>query len=216
MICGIDEAGRGPIIGPMVIAGSAANEKVIEKLKELGVKDSKLLSKKRREELFKEIKEITNYEIIVLSANKIDEYNFSGTNLNQMEAKYISKIKEKLNPELSIIDSPEPNPKKFEKMIQDKLSKKYNLLAEHKADSNHTIAAAASILAKVTRDNEIEEIKSKVGENIGSGYPSDPNTKKFLEKNFRGPINKHLRKCWKTYKNLNKPAQSNLGDFGKS
>ena len=216
MICGIDEAGRGPIIGPMVIAGSAANEKVIEKLKELGVKDSKLLSKKRREELFKEIKEITNYEIIVLSANKIDEYNFSGTNLNQMEAKYISKIIEKLNPELSIIDSPEPNPKKFEKMIQDKLSKKYNLLAEHKADSNHTIAAAASILAKVTRDNEIEEIKSKVGENIGSGYPSDPNTKKFLEKNFRGPINKHLRKCWKTYKNLNKPAQSNLGDFGKS
>ena len=216
MICGIDEAGRGPIIGPMVIAGSAANEKVIEKLKELGVKDSKLLSKKRREELFKEIKEITNYEIIVLSANKIDEYNFSGTNLNQMEAKYISKIIEKLNPELSIIDSPEPNPKKFEKMIQDKLSKKYNLLAEHKADSNHTIAAAASILAKVTRDNTIEEIKSKVGENIGSGYPSDPNTKKFLEKNFRGPINKYLRKCWKTYKNLNKPAQSNLGDFGKS
>lgn len=216
MICGIDEAGRGPIIGPMVIAGSAANEKVIEKLKELGVKDSKLLSKKRREELFIEIKEITNYEIIVLSANKIDEYNFSGTNLNQMEAKYISKIIEKLNPELSIIDSPEPNPKKFEKMIQDKLSKKYNLLAEHKADSNHTIAAAASILAKVTRDNTIEEIKSKVGENIGSGYPSDPNTKKFLEKNFRGPINKYLRKCWKTYKNLDKPAQSNLGDFGKS
>ena len=216
MICGIDEAGRGPIIGPMVIAGSAANEKVIEKLKELGVKDSKLLSKKRREELFKEIKEITNYEIIVLSANKIDEYNFSGTNLNQMEAKYITKIIEKLNPELSIIDSPEPNPKKFEKMIQDKLSKKYNLLAEHKADSNHTIAAAASILAKVTRDNTIEEIKSKVGENIGSGYPSDPNTKKFLEKNFRGPINKYLRKCWKTYKNLNKPAQSNLEDFGKS
>ena len=58
MICGIDEAGRGPIIGPMVIAGSAANEEVIEKLKELGVKDSKLLSKKR-EELFEKVKELT-------------------------------------------------------------------------------------------------------------------------------------------------------------
>ena len=65
MICGIDEAGRGPIIGPMVIAGSAANEEVIEKLKELGVKDSKLLSKKKREELFEKVKELTNYEIIM-------------------------------------------------------------------------------------------------------------------------------------------------------
>ena len=216
MICGIDEAGRGPIIGPMVIAGSVANEDVIEKLRDLGVKDSKLLSKKKREELFEKIKELTNYEIITLTANKIDEYNFSGTNLNQMEAKYIAKIIEKLNPELSIIDSPEPNPKKFEKMIQDKLNKKYNLLSEHKADSNHIIAAAGSILAKVTRDNIINEIKTEVGGNIGSGYPSDPNTKKFLQKNFRGPINKYLRKCWKTYQNLEKPVQSNLSDFGNS
>jgi len=216
MICGVDEAGRGPIIGPMVIAGTSANEENIELLKKIGVKDSKLISKTKRDELYEEVKKLTKYEIVILDAEKIDEYNFSGTNLNQMEAKYIAKIIDKLNADLSIIDSPEPNPKKFEKMIEERMKNKLKLIAEHKADANHTIAAAASILAKVTRDRIIEEISKEVGKNIGSGYPSDPITKKFLEENFRGKVNKYLRKCWKTYQNLEKPKQVSLSDFGNA
>ena len=217
MICGIDEAGRGPIVGPMVMAGVSASKKNLKKLEKLGIKDSKLLTKEKREELYDQIIDIVDdYDIIAVSAQEIDEYNFSGINLNQMEALIAGKIINKLAPKKVWVDSPEPanGGAKFGHMIQKHLKVDCEIIAEHKADLNYVIAGAASILAKVLRDREIEKIKTEIGVNIGSGYPHDPLCVNYLKDNFRGPINKYLRKCWSTYKRLDKQeSQTDLADF---
>ena len=89
---------------------------------------------------------------------------------------------------------------------------KLNLICAHKADVNFKIVSAASILAKVTRDREVEKIKKKYG-NIGSGYMADPITKKFFDENFE----KHpeiFRKTWTPYKNhVNNKNQKKLDEF---
>lgn len=217
MICGIDEAGRGPIVGPMVMAGVSASNKNLTRLKKLGIKDSKLLTKEKREELYDQIIDIVDaYEIISVNAQEIDEYNFSGINLNKMEALIAGKIINKLDPEKVWVDSPEPanGGAKFGYMIQEHLKVDCEIIAEHKADLNYVIAGAASILAKVVRDRELEKIKNEIGANIGSGYPHDPLCVAYLKDNFRGPINKYLRKCWSTYKRLDeKENQTDLLDF---
>ena len=217
MICGIDEAGRGPIVGPMVMAGVSASKKNLKKLEKLGIKDSKLLTKEKREELYDQIIDIVDdYDIIAVSAQEIDEYNFSGINLNQMEALIAGKIINKLAPKKVWVDSPEPanGGAKFGHMIQKHLKVDCEIIAEHKADLNYVIAGAASILAKVLRDREIEKIKTELGVNIGSGYPHDPLCINYLKDNFRGPINKYLRKCWSTYKRLDEQEnQTDLSNF---
>ncbi len=217
MICGIDEAGRGPIVGPMVMAGVSASEENLRKLETLGIKDSKLLSKEQREELYDKIIEIVDsYEIIAVSAQEIDKYNFSGINLNKMEALVAGKIINKLEPSKVWVDSPEPanGGAKFGFMIQEHLNVECEIIAEHKADLNYVIAGAASILAKVSRDRALDKIKSEIDADVGSGYPHDPLCVAYLKDNFRGPINKYLRKCWSTYKRLDKQEnQTDLTHF---
>ena len=96
--------------------------------------------------------------------------------------------------------------------IQEKLNSKVKLIVEHKADTKYPTVAAASILAKVTRDREIEKIKKKIGIDFGSGYPSDPKTIEFVNKHW----NKFdiFRKSWSTYQKVAaKKSQSKLTGF---
>ena len=73
----------------------------------------------------------------------------------------------------------------------------------HKADQDNVVVAAASILAKVTRDREIAIIEDKHGIVIGSGYPSDPKTKNFLRENVYNPsLKEHIRFSWSPVKNI--------------
>ena len=217
MICGIDEAGRGPIVGPLVMAGVSVTEDKIETLKSMGIKDSKLIPPARREELFDEIiKLVDSYDIIEISASEIDEYQERGINLNQMEARVAAKIINKLKPSKVYVDSPEPanGGAKFGIMINEFLNVQPEMIAEHGADHKYVVAGAASILAKVSRDREVARIVEEIGAEIGSGYPHDPRCRAYLEENFRGPIHKYLRKCWSTYKRLNDAqGQLNLSDF---
>jgi ribonuclease HII len=217
MICGIDEAGRGPIVGPLVMAGVSVTEDKLETLKAMGIKDSKLIPPARREELFDEIiKLVDSYDIIEISASEIDEYQDRGINLNQMEARVAAKIINKLKPSKVYVDSPEPanGGAKFGIMINEFLNVEPEMIAEHGADAKYVVAGAASILAKVARDREVARIIEEIGADVGSGYPHDPRCKSYLEENFRGPIHKYLRKCWSTYKRLNEAqGQMNLGEF---
>ena len=217
MICGIDEAGRGPFVGPLVMAGVSVTEDKIETLKSMGIKDSKLIPPARREELFDEIiKLVDSYDIIEISASEIDEYQDRGINLNQMEARVAAKIINKLKPSKVYVDSPEPanGGAKFGIMINEFLNVQPEMIAEHGADHKYVVAGAASILAKVSRDREVARIVEEIGADIGSGYPHDPRCKAYLAENFRGPIHKYLRKCWSTYKRLNEAqGQMNLSDF---
>ena len=211
-ILGVDEAGRGPVIGPLVICGAMIEENEVDKLVKLDVKDSKLLTAKKRSELFPKIKEIVEYKIIKVEPPEIDEALLSPTlNLNWLEAHKTAEIVNEMKPDLAIIDCPSPNKAAYLDYLKKLINVKCNFMIEHKAE-RFPIVAAASILAKVTRDNEIEDIKKKYGD-IGPGYPANPITQKFLKENW----DKHpeiFRKTWVTWKDHAKAKdQMKLKDY---
>jgi len=213
-ICGIDEAGRGPVIGPMVITGILIDEKDLDKLKNIKVRDSKLLTPKQREFLYKEIKKIIIKEkTIIISHNEIDDaLNSEELNLNKLEAIKTAMIINFLKPEKVTIDCPSVNIKSYVDYLKNFLKYEPKIKAEHKADYKYCEVSAASIIAKVTRDAEIEKLKKKHNVDFGSGYPSDPITQEFLKKNY----SKYdfFRKTWSSYKRVSeKKKQKTLTDF---
>ncbi|MBI4150329.1 ribonuclease HII [Candidatus Woesearchaeota archaeon] len=215
LICGIDEAGRGPMIGPLVIAATLIDDKDEKKLIALHVKDSKQLSPKQRESMFDDIKKtVKAYRIVPVSPQEIDEaVESEETNLNWLEADHTVALINELKPDKAILDCPSPNIKAYTTYVKKKLTIKCEIVAEHKADEKYPIVSAASILAKVTRDREIEAIKKRIGQEIGSGYPADPNTKAFVEKNYQ-KYPEIFRKSWESYKALiRKKGQKRLGEF---
>ncbi len=207
LICGIDEAGKGPVIGPLVLAGVLIDEGCSDKLKAIGVKDSKLLSPKRREELAIEIKKLAKaIKVIKVLPAEIDGHNQIGCSLNELEAMKCAEIIDCLNPITTYIDSPtSPNPATFGYAISKHMnqSTRSELVCSHRADQKWPVVSAASIIAKTERDAEIEKIKQQLGIDFGSGYPADEITKKFLKANFtKASLHPHIRKCWATYKAL--------------
>ena len=212
-IAGIDEAGRGPVIGPMVMGIAVFDEKDFEKLKLLGLKDSKLLTPLKREFLFKKIKAITENETIMVQPKEIDDAVLSEkSNLNILEANKIAELINNSNPDIVYVDCPSNNIKAYTTQLYGLINTKTKIIAEHKADAKYEIVSAASILAKVTRDRYIEGIKRNINVDFGSGYRSDPKTQKFIKNNW----NKHnfFRKSWSTYQKIEKASrQKGLRDF---
>mgnify|MGYP001568329996 CR=1 FL=1 len=216
LILGIDEAGRGPVIGPLIIAGAMFNEKDLPKLKSLDVKDSKLLTIKQINELRKKIEKIAvKTEVIKAYPKEIDEAveGKNNLNLNWLEAHKQTEIINKLKSDKAIIDCPSTNIKKFKNYLQNLLKVKTELIVEHKADVKYVACSAASIIAKSVREEEVAKIEKFVGESIGSGYPSNPICQEFIKHN----IDKYpeiFRKSWMTYKN-HKTAkmQKKLNEF---
>ncbi|HLD12886.1 MAG TPA: ribonuclease HII [Candidatus Nanoarchaeia archaeon] len=215
-IAGIDEAGRGPLIGPLVIAGVLVAEKDVPKLVALGVKDSKLLSPAQREGMFEAIKGIVkDYKIIIVQPQEVDAAveSVDGLNLNWLEAHKTADILNALKPDKAFIDCPSTNIKKYTEYLKDLLKNSMELVVEHKSDFLHKETGAASILAKVTRDREIEKLQKKVKEPLGSGYPSDPITKEFVKKYWK-KYPDIFRHSWSTYKVIADPEkQSGLDKF---
>jgi ribonuclease HII len=215
LILGIDDAGRGPVIGPMVLAGCLLDEKIKASLKKLGVKDSKQLTPKRREFLAEKIKEqVEAFEVVIIYPNEIDAENKNGTKLNELEAFACAKIINKINKGFKkikvVLDCPSVSLVKWEDFLKVRIKNLSNLeiSCEHKADKNHVAVAAASIIAKSAREKEMEKIREKYGDEIGSGYTSDPLTQKFLERYAEKHEDKGIfRKTWITWKN----AYKNLG-----
>lgn len=213
-LAGVDDAGRGPIIGPMVMAGVKILEEDHDKLKDMGCKDSKLLTKEKREELFTKIQELANKTTIsIIHPEEIDAaLNDPKNNLNSLEAQHFSDIINQLNPTKVIIDCPSPNIQAYHSEVYTALTCQPNLICEHKADLNHPVVAAASILAKVTRDRVVENLKKEFGD-FGSGYLSDPKTKAYFQANWE-KNQAIFRKTWAPYKALlTAKHQSSLGDF---
>ena len=218
MICGVDEAGRGPVIGPMVVAGVTLKDDA--ELIKNRVKDSKKLSSKRREYLKKLIKELAvDYEILIVSASDIDDMRKVMT-LNEIEVNAFRKVIKKLRPDICYVDSADVNEKRFGSDILSELSFKPEIISKHKADDIYPIVGAASILAKTRRDEEVKKIAQKLEQKLnlplGSGYPADPITKKFLETwlDRYGKLPPYTRKSWKTAQNLLKQKNTRkLDDF---
>ncbi|MDP3987399.1 MAG: ribonuclease HII [Nanoarchaeota archaeon] len=209
LLLGIDDAGRGPVIGPMILAGCLIDDKTQEELKEIGVRDSKQLTPKRRGFFENIIKEKSlGFHVIVISPEEIDETNAAGVKLNELEAIAAAKIINELNKDPKqkikiVLDCPSVSIIKWGNFLKTHIENLSNLeiSCEHKADRNHISVSAASVLAKQRREMEMDKLRRKYGEEIGSGYSSDPVTKKFLEKNIETHDDKGIfRKSWATWK----------------
>lgn len=200
-ICGVDDAGRGSMIGPLVIAGISINKKNLHKLSILGVKDSKKLTAKRREELYKKIISLVDGYYVSRIPPKTIDTSVAKHGLNHLEAKYMAKVITKLNPDTTFVDSCDVNPKRFGKEIS-KLSNNKKIQSYHHADSRFPVVSAASILAKVTRDRAITRLRKD--HDLGSGYPSDAKTIKFVKKYYKNHKNipNFVRKSWKPTKKI--------------
>ena len=214
---GIDEAARGPCIGSMFIVGALFEEKQLDKLKEIGVKDSKLLTNEKRIELSKKIKKIAKaIEIIEVKPKEIDEAIMGNNtlNLNWLEGNKIIEIINKLEPNKAIIDCPSPNIEKFKEVLKKQLkNKNVELIVVHKADRDFLECASSSIIAKTMREEQVLKIEKEVKESIGSGYPSNPVCKEFLKNNY-DKYPDIFRKSWAPYKKLIKSlGQKNLKEF---
>ena len=204
MIAGIDEAGKGPVLGPMCVAGLLLDEKKLPALTRLGVKDSKLLTPKKREALEVEIKKLADkYYILEVSPKQIDELRKMMTMNEIMVACYV-KVLEELKPDQAFVDAADVKAERFGEKIKKKYSRKIEMISEHRADEKYPIVSAASILAKIQRDALVRKIEKSIGIEIGSGYPADPKTLRFLEKWTRehGKLPKFARSSWETSKKL--------------
>lgn len=217
LVLGIDEAGRGPVIGPMIIGGFMDTERSGISYKEMGCKDSKLLSPQKRQELKAKIeKTAKEFHYISISAEEIDSLR-KIMSLNEIEAKKMAELilSFENKPDKIIIDCPDTEPSRFLQRMRKYMGPDFEAIIEHKADENYPIVSCASIIAKTERDDKIKEMEKVYGV-MGSGYPADPKTKDFL-KNFyaeHGKLPPIVRKSWDTIKRLeNSKLQSKLDDY---
>jgi len=203
LIAGIDEAGRGPCVGPLVMAITLIEKEKEEQLIELGVKDSKDLTKSERENQFPKIKSIVKeFGVHHCNASKLDKLMLRKS-LNEIEAMHAAKLLNNLNnkPDIVYVDSPDVVMEEFARRMEKYLINPVKIKSEHKADVNYPIVSAASILAKVERDEAIKKIAQEYGD-IGSGYSHDDVTIKFLKKYFlkHNKFPNFVRESWQTIK----------------
>ena len=202
-VAGIEEAGRGPVVGPMIMAICVVDEDELGRLRKIGVKDSKKLSPRKRSRLVKKIKQICDVDLIIVTPKEIDDaLNSQEMNLNLLEGVTTTRLINRKQPDKVIIDLPANDADRYEETIRSNLDDQdVEIVLEHKADENYPIVSAASIVAKTVRDSQVEKLEEQTGQTIGSGYPSDKRTITFLREN----IDKYpdmFRKSWKTYKKI--------------
>lgn len=202
----------------MVMCGAMIEEKDLPKLIKLKPKDSKLMTKEEREEIYPKLLAVLKYyHVIIIQPAEIDKAvgKHDGLNLNRLEAHKQAEILNEFNPDQAIIDCPSNNIDSYRIYLKKLLKNKdVDLILEHKAE-RYPLVAAASIIAKVTGDREIEITKKELGIDFGSGYMSDPKTVAFLQKNFE-KYPELFRKSWFPYQELvSKKFQKNLSDFGQ-
>ncbi|MBN1896397.1 MAG: ribonuclease HII [Candidatus Aenigmarchaeota archaeon] len=219
LIAGCDEAGRGCIIGPLVIAAISIEKNKEKELKKIGVKDSKELSQKKRVELAEKIEEIAK-DIVVFKVGpcKIDTFRKQGVDLNRLESMKFADGLRMLKPQTAFIDAPDTNLPKFTAFMEKLVGSDMKIIARHKADRDFPVVSAASIIAKVEREAEIGKLKNEHGD-FGTGYTSDEKTMEWLRnwlksnKDFPEGL---VRKSWVTHKTLiGEKEQKSLGSWMK-
>ncbi len=206
-VAGVDEAGRGPLFGPMVIAIASISREKEELLVRMGVRDSKALTPSRRRALRALLERVLDYYAVrVVEPAEVDEAVNKGQ-LNLLEARIIAELVRRAASEVELevvyVDSPDPVPERFERLLTSLIGEGVRVVAENGADAKYVVVGAASIIAKTERDRIVEELKRKYGD-FGSGYPSDPKTREFAERWLRehGEPPPFARRSWSTWSAL--------------
>jgi ribonuclease HII len=220
MFAGLDEAGRGPVLGPLVIGFVVASKEQLSSFVDAGVKDSKKLSPKKRSDLFDFISSNSLHaSSFPISASQIDSDRSSDINLNDIERSLMLQALSSTSLPIKtvIIDSLDIKPDRLSSWFSTQLPH-LSFICKHKADEIYPIVGAASIIAKVTRDRYMSQLASDFGFELGSGYPSDPKTLSFLEMLFseKKTIPPFVRKSWKTFISLQEKyslSQAKINDF---
>lgn len=201
IVGGVDEAGRGCVLGPLCIALVCGEEK---EFKSLGLKDSKLLTREKREQLYPLILEKFDCSYVKITAKELNELMVKYS-LNEIEAMKSGYLLDELNvkPKKVIFDSPDTIALNYAKRIKKHTTKNIELISEHKADFNYPVVSAASIVAKVVRDWEIDKIKEETGYSFSSGYPSDEATITAVREMLRtGHGKEFVRMRWSTVEKI--------------
>lgn len=200
LLLGVDEAGKGPVVGSMFVAGVVIEEDTLFDLAALGVKDSKQIPRERRELLEKRILELSqDHYVLEVAPHIIDELRQVMT-MNEIMVRCHSKVVSSLSADRCILDAADVKAERFAERVRVVSGTTIPILAEHKADCNHMVVAAASIVAKVRRDRSIRDLEASCGRTIGTGYPADSDTIRFLEDWVKetGDLPPFARKSWTT------------------
>lgn len=207
---GVDDAGRGPVIGSMFLVGVLIGENRENELIELGVKDSKLLVPSVRKRIGATLMRKFDFAFQEVLPNEID----SSKNLNYLEAQKMAMVINELAKKTSekviaFVDCPSVNTKSWADYLRQFIidRDRVELHAEHRADAKYPCVSGASIIAKEKREESIEILKQQFHVDFGSGYPSDPKTVLFIKENFNNPtFSKIIRHSWSTVKKLTEQA----------
>ncbi len=214
----------------MVVALVSIRKSSELRLSKIGVRDSKMLSRAKREIIYKELQHIcTDILVSKISAQEINESMSKGISLNDIEAMHFVKLINMLGPvEKIYIDSPDVIQGRFglriKEMCEPRISvgakrgkgeaNTIKIISEHKADARYPVVSAASIVAKIIRDKEIKQLERKLKIKIGSGYPSDLKTLDAIQRNLKSEkLSPHIRDKWKT---MERVRQSKIIQFAPS
>lgn len=189
----------------------------LEELEELGVKDSKKLSDKKRERLRDELDDLGETFLVEFTASNIDDLR-DVMSLNEIELKGFAEVVDRAEPDEVFMDLPEPDGDRFIGKVQDLMKTDIDLdfTAEHGADDTFPVVSAASIVAKSARESHVEELHRKYGYDFKSGYPHDEPTIQFLKDYLKekGELPPETRMSWSTAQRIKRKGdQEDLTDF---
>ena len=207
---GVDEAGKGPVLGSMFAAAVAGDPDDLPE----GVADSKRLAPGRREELDAAIRESMRVGVAEVPVARIDDPE---TDMNELgvaaQADALARVAG--DGLAGYVDAADVDEGRFGERVAASVDADVDVTAEHGADDEYDIVAAASVVAKVARDAHVDGLRDEYGD-VGSGYPSDPTTRDFLEEYVRehGELPDCARSSWQTSDDaLAAAEQSALDEF---
>jgi ribonuclease HII len=207
----LDEAGRGSFVGPLVVGGFCVAADRVEELGPLGAKDSKALTPAARERVFAALKTVGSRHHIALSPRTVD-CSVDRGRLNDLEAETFARIIRDLAPTVAYVDACDPNARRFGLKVARLAGGATRVVARHHADRDLPVVGAASIVAKVERDAALSRLREDLGPELGSGYPSDTRTVRFVRATLADgrttPV--WLRRSWATMQRVKprRPART--------
>jgi ribonuclease HII len=206
LCAGVDEAGRGSVLGPLVVGCFVLPEDEADEVPATGARDSKQLSPSERERVFDALHAVGRCSALFLPPTTIDRY-VAREELNLLEAKAFARLWTDSRADVLYADACDTDPARFGRVIRAEAGRRGTVVARHRADETFPIVGAASVVAKVLRDRYITRLCERLGADLGSGYPSDPVTVAFLTAllSAGGPVPQFVRQSWATMERV-KPS----------
>jgi ribonuclease HII len=210
-LLGLDEAGRGSVLGPLVVGAFCCTEDELPSVVAAGARDSKLLAPERRSEVYRRLAAVGERRSISLPPRAIDRY-VAGGRLNELELVTFARLARRLRPATVFVDACDPNAERFGERLAAAIGSELRVVSRHHADRDYPIVGAASIVAKVRRDAALRALRRAIPEELGSGYPSDPATRACVERHARdgGVVPSWMRRSWETVQRVKRarPART--------